>query len=184
MRKLLLTGFATILVALLTACSQQAPTTDSTPPNTQTADHAAEKAVRTEEAMQSHTSEPVSEGGTKELEMTLSINGQEVTVDWESNESVATLAAYAANEEIIVQTTLYGGFEQVGSLPQSFVSSDVQMITQPGDIILYSGDQIVLFFGSNSWSYTKLGHIENLSADELSELLGERTVEVTLTFNE
>ena len=59
-----------------------------------------------------------------------------------------------------MNTSAYGGFEQVGSLPQSFSRSDVQMTTQPGDIVLYSGNQLVIFFGSNSWSYTRLGHIE------------------------
>ena len=50
------------------------------------------------------------------------------------------------------------------------------MTTEPGDIVLYSGDQLVVFFGSNSWSYTKLGHI-NLAAEKLAELLGgESTV--------
>ena len=70
-----------------------------------------------------------------------------------------------------MNTTAYGGFEQVGSLQQSFSRSDVQMTTQSGDIVLYSGNQLVVFFGSNSWSYTKLGHISGLSADELAALL-------------
>ena len=51
------------------------------------------------------------------------------------------------------------------------------MTTQPGDVVLYSGNQLVVFFGSNSWSYTKLGHIKGLSADELAVLLDkEQTV--------
>ena len=70
-----------------------------------------------------------------------------------------------------MNTTAYGGFEQVGRLPQSFSRSDTQMTAQPGDIVLYSGNQLVVFFGSNSWSYTKLGHINDLSADELTVLL-------------
>ena len=66
----------------------------------------------------------------------------------------------AQNGAIEVFASRYGGFEQVGSLPQSFSRSDAQMTTQPGDIVLYSGNQLVIFFGSNSWSYTRLGHIE------------------------
>ena len=56
-------------------------------------------------------------------------------------------------------------------MPQSFSRSDTQMTTQPGDIVLYSGNQLVVFFGPNSWSYTKLGHISGLSTDELTVLL-------------
>ena len=77
----------------------------------------------------------------------------------------------AQNGAIEVFASRYGGFEQVGSLPQSFSRSDAQMTTQPGDIVLYSGNQLVIFFGSNSWIYTRLGHIEGLSTDELTTLL-------------
>ena len=62
-------------------------------------------------------------------------------------------------------------------MPQSLSRNDVQTTTQPDDIVLYSGNQLVIFFGSNSWSYTKLGHINDLSADELVALLDkEQTV--------
>ena len=104
--------------------------------------------------------------------LVLSINGTILDVQWEENETVAELIAYVQNENIMVNTTRYGGFEQVGSLPQSFSRNDAQMTTGPGDIVLYSGNQLVLFFGSNSWSYTKLGHINGMFAEELSELLG------------
>ena len=83
----------------------------------------------------------------------------------------------AQNGAIEVSASRYGGFEQVGSLPQSFSRNDVQTTTQAGDIVLYSGNQLVIFFGSNSWSYTKLRHINGLSADELAALLDkEQTV--------
>ena len=104
--------------------------------------------------------------------LVLSINGTVLDVQWEENETVSELLAYVQNENIVVNTTIYGGFEQVGSLPQSFSRNDTQMTTGPGDIALYSGNQLVLFFGSNSWSYTKLGHINGMFAEELSELLG------------
>lgn len=104
-------------------------------------------------------------------EPVMMVNGVAVDVSWEENETVAELLAYAQNETITVHSTIYGGFEQVGSLPRSFSRSDVAMTTDPGDIVLYSGNQLVMFFGSNSWSYTKLGHI-NLTAEKLTELLG------------
>ena len=108
--------------------------------------------------------------------LVLTIDGTAVDVQWENNAAVAELYALAQNT-MIVNTSAYGGFEQVGSLPQSFSRSDAQMTTQPGDIVLYSGNQLVVFFGSNSWSYTKLGHISDLSADELAALLDkEQTV--------
>ena len=107
---------------------------------------------------------------TTEPMLLLTIDGTAVDVQWENNATVAELYALAQNA-ITVNTSAYGGFEQVGSLPQSFSRNDVQMTTQPGDIVLYSGNQLVIFFGSNSWSYTRLGHIEGLSTDELTALL-------------
>ena len=113
---------------------------------------------------------------TTEPMLLLTIDGTAVDVQWENNAAVAELYALAQNV-ITVNTTAYGGFEQVGSLPQSFSRSDAQMTTQPGDIVLYSGNQLVVFFGSNSWSYTKLGHITGLSDDDLAALLDkEQTV--------
>ena len=107
---------------------------------------------------------------TTEPMLLLTIDGTAVDVQWENNAAVTELYALA-QKAITVNTSAYGGFEQVGSLPQSFSRSDAQMTTQPGDIVLYSGNQLVVFFGSNSWSYTKLGHIKGLSADDLAALL-------------
>jgi len=74
---------------------------------------------------------------------------------------------------------MYGGFEQVGPIGQGLPSDDQQTTTQPGDIVLYSGDQIVIFYGSNSWAYTKLGHAD-LTEEELQGLLGNEDVTLTI----
>lgn len=73
----------------------------------------------------------------------------------------------------------YGGFEKVGALGQSLPASNRQTTTQAGDIVLYQGNQIVLFYGSNTWSYTRLGRITALSGWE--EALGPGDVSVTLS---
>ena len=124
-----------------------------------------------------------SEAVPQETPLVLSVNGNELDVRWENNETVKELLSYTQEKSIVVNTTKYGGFEQVGSLPQGFTRSDVQLTTEPGDIVLYSGNQLVLFFGSNSWSYTKLGHIEGLSQDELSELLGGSSAVIEIQSN-
>ena len=76
--------------------------------------------------------------------------------------------------------SMYGGFEQVGSIGQELPRNDEQTTTQSGDIVLYSGDQIVLFYGSNSWSYTKLGKM-GLSEEKLTELLGNGDVSIVIS---
>ena len=110
----------------------------------------------------------------------LVINDMEVSVRWEENESVEALKELVSSKPLSVQMSMYGGFEQVGSLGTSLPRNDSQMTTQSGDIVLYSGNQIVVFYGSNSWAYTRLGRIADKSALELEELLGNGDVSVTL----
>lgn len=76
----------------------------------------------------------------------LSIDGTPVTVLWEDNETVSELFTAVQNGAIEVSASRYGGFEQVGSLPQSFSRNDVQTTTQPGDIVLYSGIPVQAHF--------------------------------------
>ena len=129
------------------------------------------QAAESEKSTQMTTEETaMPEIDTNEPIVLLTIDGTAVDVQWENNAAVTELYALAQNA-IIVNTSAYGGFEQVGSLPQSLSRSDAQMTTQPGDIVLYSGNQLVIFFGSNLWSYTRLGHIEGLSTDGLTALL-------------
>ena len=101
----------------------------------------------------------------------LTIGSTPVPVTWEDNESVQALQELARGDGMSVQMSMYGGFEQVGPLGQSLPRNDVHTTTDYGDIVLYSGDQIVIFYGSNSWSYTRLGHAD-LSRAEMTELLG------------
>lgn len=139
------------------------------PPTSATKD--TPQAAESEKSTKMTTEETtMHEIATTEPMLLLTIDGTAVDVQWKNNTAVTELYALAQNA-ITVNTSAYGGFEQVGSLPQSFSRSEVQMTAQSGDIVLYSGNQLVVFFGSNSWSYTKLGHINGLSADELTVLL-------------
>ena len=128
----------------------------------------------------SQESEPESQMTDEEkTDMKLKIGDTEVPVIWEENESVDALKALAAEGPLTIHMSMYGGFEQVGPIGQDIVSNDQQTTTQAGDIILYSGDQIVAFYGSNSWAYTRLGHAD-LSQKEMEDLLGNGDVIMTL----
>ena len=131
----------------------------------------------TEESTERITEESTEPAG--ETHLKLVISGEEVSVEWEDNEAVSALKELAADGISIVMTQ-YGGFEQVGPIGTSLPSDNSQMTTEAGDIVLYSGNQMVIFFGSNSWSYTKLGHITDRSGAELVELLNRNSVTVTL----
>ena len=110
--------------------------------------------------------------------MVMRINGTEVPVTWEDNDSVSELEVLAESG-LKISMSLYGGFEQVGSIGKDITADDRQIVTSPGDIVLYSGDQLVIFYGSNSWSYTMLGKID-LRADEIMEMLSYSGATVTL----
>ncbi len=128
----------------------------------------------------SQESEPESQMTDEEkTDMKLKIGDTEVPVIWEENESVDALKALVAEGPLTIHMSMYGGFEQVGPIGQDIVSNDQQTTTQAGDIVLYSGDQIVAFYGSNSWAYTRLGHAD-LSQKEMEDLLGNGDVIMTL----
>ena len=112
--------------------------------------------------------------------MQMKINDTPVTVAWEDNESVSALKELAAND-LTIQMSMYGGFEQVGSIGQRLPSSDVQTSTSSGDIVLYSSNQLVVFYGSNSWAYTRLGHITDKTSEEMRTLLSNGDVTITLS---
>ena len=113
--------------------------------------------------------------------LTMKIDGKKVAVDWEENESVAALTELVKDKPLTVQTSMYGGFEQVGSLGTSLPRNDAQTTTQAGDIVLYSGNQIVVFYGSNSWAYTRLGHITDKTAAQMKDLLGNENVTIVIS---
>ena len=115
--------------------------------------------------------------------ISLTLDGQPVAVDWEDNPSVDALRDLLRDGPLTVELSPYGGFEQVGSLGASLPRSDEQTTTGPGDIVLYSGSNMVIFYGSNSWAYTRLGHITDRSPSELKALLDTQAVTAVLSLD-
>lgn len=110
------------------------------------------------------------------LSMKLIIGESTVPVTWEDNPSVKDLQKHLP---LTIQMSKYGGFEQVGPIGHNIVSNDKETTTAYGDIVLYANNKLVIFYGSNSWSYTRLGHID-LSQQEMIDLLADRDVKVIL----
>ncbi len=94
----------------------------------------------------------------------------------EENEAVSALVEMMRESPVVIRMSDYSGFEKVGSLGTSLPASNSQTTTQAGDIVLYNGNQIVIFYGSNSWSYTRLGHIDDLTGWEDALGSGDVTV--------
>ena len=136
------------------------------------------------------TTEPELQTDTEEAEdatmntLILMVDDQEVEVEWENNESVSAITEMAKKAPVRINMSMYGGFEQVGSIGQSIPRNDKQTTTKAGDIVLYSGNQVVVFYGSNSWAYTRLGRITDKTDQELTKMLGNGDVTLSLFYGD
>ena len=133
-------------------------------------------------APQPENPQPQAEEAQQEKVLEMKIADTPVTVSWEDNDAVAALKEYCRDQILTIPMSMYGGFEQVGSIGTTLPQNDVQTTTQSGDIVLYSGNQLVVFYGSNDWAYTRLGHITDKSQDELTALLSNGDITITLSY--
>lgn len=113
----------------------------------------------------------------------LSIGDRSVTATLADNAATRALMSQLADGPLTVHLDDYGGFEKVGPLPQSLPASDSRISTVPGDIMLYLGSNIVVFYGTNSWSYTPLGRIDDATADNVRRFLGNGSVTMTISLS-
>lgn len=111
----------------------------------------------------------------------IKINDEVFDVRLENNSATEELIKTLEKGNVTVNATEYGGFEKVGDLGFSLPTSDENVNTSPGDIVLYQGDKMSLFYGSHSWSYTKLGKIENIDSNHLKNVLGSGDVTLVLS---
>ena len=162
------------------AATATAPvTTEATQEETSQTEQPQTEETQTEEQPQTEE-EPPQEKQNMTLQMT--IGSTPVSVSWEDNEAVQALKELCDGQPLAIQMSMYGGFEQVGSIGTNLPANDVQTTTSAGDIVLYSGNQMVVFYGSNSWAYTRLGHITDKTNEELTQLLSNGNVTVTLSY--
>ena len=140
-------------------------------------DETADSAVTAENDGPAETAEAVKE----EQMLQMKIGEASVQVEWEDNESVQALRELCFGQPLTIRMSMYGGFEQVGAIGEKLPRNDRQTTTSAGDIVLYSGSNIVIFYGSNNWSYTRLGRITDLTEPELTDLLSNGNITITLS---
>ena len=188
-RVIVLTLVVAMVACVLCACdigdskdtdmtiSQRSESTDSIKPT----EDDIEETVSTETSRETGSSQSItSEERVVGKKLSRAINGQSVSVQWEDNASVEALKELVKDKPLTIQMSMYGGFEQVGSIGTSLPRNDRQTKTTSGDIVLYSGNQIVVFYGSNSWAYTRLGHITDKNASQMRELLANGNISITI----
>lgn len=144
---------------------------------------------QTQSGVETNTNESKEQAKMKKTdESTLADNQIRVTVgsssfivNLEDNETAKALREMITDEDLTISASNYGGFEKVCQLGKTLPRNDNQITTEAGDVMLYSGNQIVFFYGANSWSYTKIGKVEASSIDELESVLSGSETEVILS---
>lgn len=167
-----MTGILTMLLAILglSACSaSEVPAAPVTPPPTQ--------AVVSEQETPSPSGQTAS--GEEETKLKITVGDEELLATFEDNPSAEEFRDLLAQGSVTVEMDDYGGFEKVGPLGTTLTRSDEQITTQPGDVILYQGNQITIYYGTNTWSFTRLARIDDPT--NLREKLGDGTVSVTFS---
>ena len=127
-----------------------------------------------------HPQNEVDQTPEQDLTLQMTIGGTPVSVGWEDNEAVQALKELCRNQTLTINMSMYGGFEQVGSIGTTLPQNDVQTTTSAGDIVLYSGDRMIVFYGSNTWAYTRLGHITDQDEDDMIQLLANGDTIITI----
>ena len=115
-----------------------------------------------------------------DYDVILTANNYQLKVNLEDNTSTRALVEYLKKDDLVIQAHDYGNFEKVGSIGFNLPTNDTKITTTPGDLILYQGNQITLYYDQNTWSFTKLGHID-ISKEELIKILGDGDVIITLS---
>ena len=97
------------------------------------------------------------------------------------NSSAQALVDLLADGPITIQMRDYEGMEKVGPLPTTLPTNDLPITTQAGDLILYQGDKLVIYYAPNTWTFTRLGKIDDVTAPELKQILGDGDIDITLS---
>ncbi|MBQ4243240.1 MAG: hypothetical protein II732_10540 [Lachnospiraceae bacterium] len=111
----------------------------------------------------------------------ISVNGRELTATLAGNSSAEALRELLEEGPVTISMRDYGSMEKVGDIGTSLPTNDEQITTEAGDLILYMGSAFVIYYAPNSWNFTRLGKINDISAQELKNILGDGSVEVTLS---
>lgn len=113
--------------------------------------------------------------------MNIQIDNTVFSATLAENSSAAALKELLAKGPITINMRDYGSMEKVGPLGTDLPRNDQQITTEAGDIILYQGNAFVIYYAPNSWNFTRLGKIENVTSEKLKEILGDGNVTITLS---
>lgn len=114
-------------------------------------------------------------------EIRLEVNGRTFAATLEENSSAEAFIDLFADDPLVVSMSDYANMEKVGVLPKTLPRNDEQISVGPGDIILYQGNQIAVYYGTNSWNFTRLGKIQGVDTEELRNVLEDGSVDIAFS---
>lgn len=152
----------------LSGCGNSSSPADSAPPPSQSV-------ISEQESSQSQDNSSSQE----EPMLKITVGDQELLATFADNSSAEAFRDLLAQGPVTISMDDYGGFEKVGSLGTTLTRNDTRITTQPGDVILYQGNQITIYYGTNTWNYTRLAKIND--STDLQAKLGTGTVQVTFS---
>lgn len=116
--------------------------------------------------------------------LNIKIGNSLLTATLVENSTTEVLKEMLSERPVTIEMRDYGNMEKVGLLSESLPRNDEQITTEAGDLILYQGDAFVIYYEPNSWNFTRIGKINNVTKEELKEVLGSGGVKVTLSLNQ
>ena len=176
-----------LMLLLLTGCSSTGPAEAGTSEASGSTEETSLPTV-TEPASENEASEPYSAKsslpeGTDRM-FYAHVNGKALKILAAENSSADAFIDLLKTGDVTIEMHDYGSFEKVGPLGTTLPRNDEQITTEPGDVILYQGDQITIYYDVNNWSFTRLGKVQDLSQAELKDILGSGNVTVTFSLSE
>ena len=174
MKKLLLLFLALVIIVSLAACGVNKERYDDSPTADNSTTTTESETQNTEPTAPPETENTEKTEGNTEMKMIVKIGNAVFTATLEDNAATRELMEMMKQSPITINMSDYSGFEKVGSLGRSLTTENHQTTTSAGDIVLYNGNQIVMFYGSNSWSYTRIGKIDDLTG--WKEALGSGSI--------
>ena len=190
MRRWLIIPLMLVVLAMLAGCAAgqaSAPGAQQSSSNAELAEDPAQQTLSAAETPEDLA--PVEEEPSQEEEETgvaqnlfyITAGDTTFTAVFADNSSAQALKELLEQGDLTLSMSDYGGFEKVGSLGSQLPQNNEQITTSPGDVILYQGSSITIYYDTNSWNFTRLGKIEDVTKEELLAALGEGDVEVTLS---
>ena len=192
MRRWLIIPLMLVVLAMLAGCAAGQASAPGAQQSSSNAELAEDPAQQTPSAAETPEDlAPVEEEPSQEEEETgvaqnlfyITAGDTTFTAVFADNSSAQALKELLEQGDLTLSMSDYGGFEKVGSLGSQLPQNNEQITTSPGDVILYQGNSITIYYDTNTWNFTRLGKIRDVTREDLLAALGEGDVEVTFSLN-